>query len=235
MFIQSSPAVYASTAIATPHLTRQETPPAPAIAAETAGAGKVEISAAARALLAAEQAAGQSGAKTLVDSSHGQVELDFDRYFTPPGENGVRLDDTPLLLPTQRNIDALSAHISARMPAFLAEHNIPAPPASITYDHAGKMVLPADYPHAAAFREALEAEPQLERQLRTTAALSSMQAALEESIAFQEEYAAAGSAAEIAAVINRHRHLFSNFRVDQQQSALYFSASGELRTNSENS
>lgn len=193
-------------------------------AASASSAGQASISSAARSRLAAES--GETGGATAVyDTDQGTQSLDIDAYFTPP--TGGYLTLPPLLLPSQRNIDALSSHISAALPQVLAEHGIPSAPASVTYDGAGKMQLPADYPYADKFRQALEKNPALDRELRTVNALASHRVEIGKSMPFQQEYAAASSAAEAAAVVARYAHLFSGSRL-ASSIALEFSAGGHL-------
>ncbi|MDK9724034.1 MAG: hypothetical protein OEL88_04030 [Sterolibacteriaceae bacterium MAG5] len=193
-------------------------------AASASSAGQASISSAARSRLAAES--GETGSATAVyDTDQGAKSLDIDAYFTPPA--GGYLTLPPLLLPSQRNIDALSSHISSALPQVLAENGIPSAPASIAYDDQGKMQLPADYPHADKFRQALEKNPALDRELRTVNALASHRVEIGKSMSFQQEYAAASSAAEAAAVVARHAHLFSGGRL-ASSIALEFSAGGRL-------
>jgi hypothetical protein len=192
-------------------------------AAAASSAGQASISEAARSRLAAE-AEGTAGTTAVYDTDQGAQSLDIDAYFTPPA--GGYLTLPPLLLPSQRNIDALSSHISAAMPKFLAENGIPSAPASIAYDSAGKMQLPADYPYADKFRQALEKNPALDRELRTVNALTSHRVEISKFMPFQQEYAAAAQA-EVDAVIAKYAHLFSGNRFSSAI-ALEFSATGRL-------
>jgi hypothetical protein len=188
----------------------------------------VSISQAARELFAAQAkpaAQAASGATAVYDTDQGARTLDIDAYFTPPSGGYQTLP--PLLLPSQRNIDALSSHISATLPGFLAEHNIPSPPSSITYDNAGQIQLPADYAYATEFKEALANTPTLARELSTVSALTSHLVEMKKVIPFQQEYAAATSPAEADAVVAKYRYLFSgNHRYDTI--ALNFAANGSL-------
>jgi len=197
----------------------------PAAAAATA-ADRTTISQAARELFAAQAkpaAKSESGATAMLDTSQGPMTV--EDYFTPPSGGYRTLP--PLLLPNPKTIDALSSHISATLPGFLAENNIPSPPSSITYDTEGKMQLPADYAYAAEFKQALENNPKMERELRTVNALTSHLVEMKKVAPFNEEYAAATSQAEADTVVAKYRYLFSgNHHYDTI--ALQFSASGEL-------
>lgn len=193
-------------------------------AASATSADQASISAAARSRLAAE-AEGAGGATAVYDTDQGAQSLDIDAYFTPP--TGGYLTLPPLLLPSQRNIDALNSHISAAMPEFLAENGIPSAPASITYDDQGKMQLPADYPYADQFRQALEKNPALDRELHTVNALTSHRVEINKVLPFQQEYAAASSQAEAEAVVAKYAYLFSGTRFSSSI-ALGFSVAGRL-------
>ena len=190
-------------------------------------AERSSISAAGRARLAADSGYAGSGATVAYDTDRGTLQLDIDAYFTPPAQSGATFELPPLLSPSPRNIAALREHVSAVMPQFLAQHGIAAPPASIEYDNYGKMILPADYADAEAFRQALAATPALDRELRTSAALSSDLLELNKSLAFQQEYAAASSPAAVQAVLAKYAWLLAG-----QQSAskieLQFAASGQM-------
>lgn len=226
MMIPSISAFYATSAIsaALPAAAVRQNSVAAAVSADTA-----HISQAARDLIAAEQgrsSAGGANRNPCLETNLGAMDVDLDAYFAPP-DGSFDADSTPLLLPTAGNVAALSAHVSARMPGFLAEHGIPEAPASIRYDSAGRMQLPADYPYAEAFSRALAENPVMARQLSTTAVLASVTADMEKSLAFQREYRAAGSAAQIAAVLARHASLFADERYSAP-AMLNFGAGGKL-------
>lgn len=189
----------------------------------------VNISQAARDLNAdvTTAATGGNTTKAAFDTNKGMVELDIESYFTPPKSQGMDLDSVPLLLPSQKNIEALSNYISAHMSGFLADNGIPTPPTSITYDTMGQIQLPADYPYAAEFKQALKENPVMERALRTTFALTSQMVEMNKSIPFQREYAAATSQAQIEAVVTKYQYLFSNNR-HYDSIALNFTSDGRL-------
>lgn len=199
---------------------------------------RVSISQAARERYASEIAAGQapeapaarSRTWDVFDTNRGSAEFDLDSYLMPTAP--VDLDSAPLLAPTRRNIEQLSQHVSERMPAFLAKAGIPAAPAQISYDRAGQIELPADYPYAADFRRALENDPGMARALTTTAALSSHLVEMEKAIPFQEAYRAAGSQAELQAVIAKYADLLSG-SAHPALIALHFSADGVMSLSSD--
>ena len=173
------------------------------------------------------QAARDRLATQTFDTNHGATEINLDTYFTPPGSQGVDIDTVPLLMPTQQNIAALAKDVSAKMPGFLSAHGIPSAPASVTYDNMGQIQLPADYPYADAFKQALADQPSMERELRTTAALTSSMVEMNKSMPFQQEYLAANSRAEADAVVAKYSYLFSNNQ-HADLIALNFAANGAL-------
>lgn len=230
MIVQPFSALISNAAI----LRREAPPRQDAVIPSANTAETVSISRAARELQAARAAqawpvtSAGGGATAEYDTDQGALELDIEAYLTPPGSAGVDLDTLPLLMPSQKNIDALSAYIAGRMPDFLAETGIPRPPASVSFDRMGQIELPEDYPYAAQFKRALAENPVMERALRTTSALASHMVEMRKSMPFQQEYAAATSPAEIAAVLAKYRHLFSAYR-HYDSIALNFTSGGSLR------
>lgn len=215
-------------------LSRQQNSVVAATTASTGAANSADratISNAGRALLAAtsdsaKPAAG--GATALLDTDRGALVLNIDDYFSPPAQTGgAALTLPPLLLPSRNNIDALSRRISAAMPQLLAQNQIPAPPASISYDREGKLQLPADYAYAEAFKAALAKQPALARELSTVNALTSHWVEMQKSLPFQQEYAAATSQSEANAVVAKYSYLFSEYR-HYAAITLQFSAQGAL-------
>ncbi|WP_374348854.1 hypothetical protein [Chitinimonas sp.] len=179
----------------------------PSTAATTAkDAATVSISAAARARLAAEDNVASS--VVMVDTNHGTMPMDLENYFKPNGP--VNLDELPLLLPSRKNVDALTGYISSHMPGFLARNGIPSPPASVSYDENGALQLPASYSHAEAFKQALSREPTMERTMRTAAALSSHLVGLSKLAPYYQEMEGATSQAAADAIVEKYRHLLSS-------------------------
>lgn len=179
----------------------------------------VVISASARQLL-------ESDSVYTLNTSKGDRAIDFNSFFEPPS-GPVNLDSIPLLLPTQANVSALQEHISKVLPGVLQQYGIAEAPSEIKFDNQGQMVLPADYPYAEQLKEALAEEPGLMKQLRTVNALASHLVAMQESIAFQQEYTLATSQTEIDAVIAKYHYLFDgSYRPPEV--ALAFSEDGRM-------
>lgn len=199
--------------------------PAASSAAGAENSAVTTISEAGRARLAAEVNKSASGAKAAYDTSQGSQALDIDAYFT--ADPSRSLLSIPLLMPTRNNIDALSQHVSAAMPGFLAKHSIPQAPASIAYDAYGRMQLPADYPYAEQFRAALAETPVLARELSTVNALSSQMTEMAKVLPFDAEYRAARTPAEVEAVIAKYRYILDG-QTSASLIALHFDGQGQL-------
>lgn len=121
---------------------------------------------------------GQAQSSTVrLDTVRGPLDLDPERYFNPPP--GTSMSDLPVLLPSAANIQALSRHASDGVARALADKGIPSPPASMSIDSAGRLQLPADYPYATQFRQALAERPALARQIDTVNGLSTVVAELQ--------------------------------------------------------
>ncbi len=197
-------------------------------AARTANlADVISISSAARERLAAEASAA-SGAGVKMDTDKGEVALNLESYFSPKPQGGNG-ELPPLMLPSQRDIDALTQDINQKFPAFLSANGIPAAPASIQYDSNGQPQFPADYPYAAQLKQALTDNPGIGRELSTVYALGEFKNLLDDSQAFQQEYAAAGSQGELDKVIAKYSRLFSANPLPAK-SILMIDADGHIRT-----
>lgn len=169
-------------------------------ASEATISDTVAISKAAQSYLADQSNPGGSSGNNstaIFDTNQGPRSLNIDSYFSPGGSaNGTAASFQtlpPLLLPTKNNIDALTKHISANFPQFLAKNNIPAAPSNITYDREGNIQLPSDYAYASEFKQALANNPTMSRQLRTVNALSSHFVGIQKSLQFQQAYATAAT------------------------------------------
>lgn len=171
-------------------------------------------------------AAGSASSTAVFDTDKGSVGIDIDKYFSASPESPMA-ELPPLMMPSQRNIDALSQHVSSVFPKFLAEHGIPSAPASITYDGSGQPQFPADYPYAKELKAALNDSPVMARELMTTAALASHKDALDQAAEFQEAYRSASSPKELAAVLAKYAGLLSGNQ-PASQVALTFSGQGAM-------
>lgn len=160
----------------------------------------------------------------LLDTDQGRIRLDVDAYFSNrsfSSSEGL----PPLLLPTEGNLEALTGHLDAAFPRFLSENGIPEAPSRVTYDRMGKIQLPDDYPYASQLEKALEKDPVMAREISTVHAIASVMADVRKSMAFQEEYRAATTQAQLDAVLAKYDTLLSG--ADRPADiALTFSESG---------
>ncbi|MDQ6983821.1 MAG: hypothetical protein Q9M44_03810, partial [Ghiorsea sp.] len=147
-------------------------------------------------------------------TSQGYKKLSFDELFSPADPSAVYSLQTlpPLLLPSKENIDALTKHISTKMPQFLADNNIPSAPSSISYNQNGEIQLPSDYAYTSEFMKGLENDPEMAKALSTVNALTSHYVEMQKLVPFHNEFASANSQAEIDAVIAKYSDLLSDTR-----------------------
>jgi len=160
----------------------------------------------------------------------GRMNIDLDRYFsnTPPSTGFFNLNELPpLLMPSAENINALTEHVSTRFKQLLADYDIPSAPEKITFDNAGKMQVPIDYPYANELHGALEENIGMGRELRALNALSSHTAAIQERMPFIEEMGNASSKAETDRIIAKYSHLLSDNN-SHKSMALIFSSEGNV-------
>jgi hypothetical protein len=203
-------------------------------ASEATISDTVAISQTARHSLASEPnpfAVSGNGTTAVFDTNQGSKNLNIDAYFTLGGSESEAssLFETlpPLLLPRKKNIDALTNHISTNFPQFLAQNNIPSAPSSITYDNEGQIQLPLDYAYTSEFKQALANNPTMSRELSTVNALTSHYVGMQESLEFQQEYAATATQGEIETIVAKYSYLFSDNQ-DYGTIALQFSEGGRL-------
>ena len=157
----------------------------------------------------AKTATSATSNELMLETSRGRQSIDPDWYFNPkPGT--FNLDTMPLLAPSPDNIAAVSQDASARLGQLLAENGIPEAPTSIDFDQMGQIVLPSDYEYAVKFREAIQRDPVLGRELGFIHASAEFQVNVQESIKYQREFWAAGTDAERNAVNARYSYLFRN-------------------------
>lgn len=190
-------------------------------------AGKISISEAARARLAAETRSSTTpGGGSLVryDTDKGPVALDIDEYFSGrPRAPGEELP--PLLMPSQQNIDALQQHLSEVFPKFLSEHGIPSAPENITFDNQGQPRFPADYPYADQLSRALKESPALSGEITAAHALTSAKTALDEAVRrMQHEAQPTGASQSLFTTLIADKQ----DQQDQQEVFLHFSPAGRL-------
>lgn len=164
------------------------------------------------------------------DTDKGSVDLNLDDYFSASPQKPFA-ELPPLLMPSQRNIDALSAHISDAFPKFLSDHGIPSAPASISYDSMGQAVFPADYPYTDQLKKALDETPSMARKLMTVTGMTDAKNALDEAVKFQREYTDAQTPNALGAVIAKYGSLLSG-QASASSVSLLFSDDGRLRNTS---
>jgi len=171
-----------------------------------------------------------SPALASFDTDKGSVELNIDDYFSASPQKPFA-ELPPLLMPSQRNIDALSTHVSNVFPKFLSDHGISSAPASISYDSMGQAVFPADYPYTDQLKKALDETPSMARKLMAVVGMTDAKNALDEGVKFQREYTDAQSPNALGAVIAKYGSLLSG-QSSTSPVSLLFSEDGHMRNTS---
>ena len=163
-----------------------------------------------------------------LDTNKGEVALDIDDYFSPKSKAGsLDLDKIPLLMPTAKNIEAISLHSSVKFKQMLADYDIPEAPEQITYDAEGKIQLPEDYPYGNELKQALEENPTLAQELQTVAALTSHYVALQKQLPFIDEMNNAESQEAANLIITKYSYLLNDNNT-YPETALMFSEDGNM-------
>ena len=148
-----------------------------------------------------------------MDTSQGSQKMNLDEHFSAkPAHGALDLMDIPLLLPTAHNIDALSKYSEGKFKDLLSEYNIPSPPATIEFDAEGKLVLPPDYAFSYELELAFSEHPEVEKALRSTAALASHYTGIMEGAAFRDEMSTARSQADQDRIVQKYNYLFDDNR-----------------------
>lgn len=158
----------------------------------------------------------QQGISELLSTNQGMVEVDLDSYFsndTNKSSTPVTIDSLPpLLFPSGDNIKAISEHLSERMQTLMKEYGIPEGPDGVTYDGAGQIILPEDYPYKEAFMTMLEDHPGVAKEMQTLYAISTHYAAIQEVMPYIEEMKAAVTQAQIDSINQKYAYLFNDNR-----------------------
>jgi len=191
----------------------------------------VIISDTAKAILASDKSDNNS---VTMNTSKGYKAFDLDDYFLPPQGNDAlkSFNSVAFLLPSQDNVDAITEHLSQKMPEFLKDNNIPEAPSTITYDTEGQIQLPADYPYATEFKQALEETPAMARELQTVNALASHVNEMNKLTPFNEEFSQAQSLAEQNLIVKKYQHLLNDNR-ESDTMILNFDSEGTLSITSD--
>lgn len=173
--------------------------------------------------------AGSRGTKVYLDTNKGRKLINLDEYFSPP-KSPVDLDDpnsAGLLGPSPENIKAISNHLKSKMQELLRQNNIPVAPSEIDFDSKGEIQFPEDYKYAEQFKEVLEANPAIERELSTVHALADSIVNMLPSIKYTKAYLAASTNRARDAVNAEYSYLFYNHHSADVR--LHFSSNLDLK------
>lgn len=132
--------------------------------------------------------------------------------YSPKAGGGTLLDSTGLLLPTRANAAMLAAQAGEAIGARLDAAGMPRQPGfelAIDDVNSAHVSVKSNRPDAKAIEDLINGDPQLQMGVHNAYAIASHIPAMERSMAFQKEYAAAQTQAQIEAVIGRYSDLFS--------------------------
>lgn len=112
---------------------------------------------------------------------------------------------TPLILPTMKNVRALSAALASDLATAFRAAGIPLqPPIDLKVDGSGRIRV-SGRPDAPEIEQRLNSDEKLAQAIRTTTAISSHALGIERSAAFQSEYRTTDNA---GAVVAKYADLF---------------------------
>ncbi|MFA6243478.1 MAG: hypothetical protein WC655_21235 [Candidatus Hydrogenedentales bacterium] len=114
---------------------------------------------------------------------------------------GSLLASQPLLLPTNKNVQALSAGLASKLGGFFRENGIEKdPPITIEVDNnTGAISVSGDRDDTGRIAELINEDPELSKQIRTLNAISSHAYEIPKHLAFQEEYRNSDSPEDVVA------------------------------------
>jgi hypothetical protein len=168
-----------------------------------------------------------------IHTNMGAVQIDFEDHFAEKPALSVDLNQIPLLLPTEHNVNRLSAFSEKKIKALIDKHNIPEPPATITSDQNGGLVLPDDYAYKKEFELALAEDPITSRAISSTLAVSSLYSQLLERQPLQEELATARNDEDRQRIVNKYGYLFDD-DYQEARTVLHFTKDGTMTIGVEN-
>ncbi len=148
-------------------------------------------------------------------------DQEFDTMML--GNGPALLTQTPLMLPTMKNVHALSAALNSDLREAFREAGIAMqPPIDLRVDYnTNRIVVSGDRPDAAAIEDKLNSDPKLAEEVRTTIAISSHALGVQESLAFQREYR---NSDDSNAIVAKYRHVFGES--NKGEVSLRFDGSG---------
>ncbi|RRS07928.1 hypothetical protein EAG18_14685 [Pseudoalteromonas sp. J010] len=175
------------------------------------------------------KAATSSNSYYTMMTNEGKTALNLDNHFKAAANvpGSTALTKAVLILPTKQNVDNLSAYSEMKVKALLAEHDIPFPPKSITFDDEGKLVLPKDYKYKDELIAAFEAKPEVLNAVRATIGIASQYQGLMESQPFRDEMAMAKDEQARKAILKKYSYLFDENR-PHPQTILSFLEDGRM-------
>lgn len=151
--------------------------------------------------------ASEAASAAQVTRSAPQDYADSARYDTVQAPGASRLLAQPLLLPTERNVRALSADLAKKLSTFFRDAGITAesPVEFSINENTGEIRVKSDRPDAKHIEDLLNQDADLRRLVQTLTALSSHAYELPLHLKFQDEYRASDNP---QAVVDKYAFLF---------------------------
>ncbi len=158
------------------------------------------------ALSAASYAQGLSAAANA--TSTGAVAMDQVQLSTEGRLLGTSGLLSNLILPTEENVRRLSQELSPTLRQFFSSNGISTqPPVEFSIASNGQLQINGNREDKDKILQLVKANPKLESQIRTVAAIASHAAAMQESLKFQKEYLASNNP---EAVVAKYSYLFNS-------------------------
>lgn len=148
---------------------------------------------------------GGSAVRELMNQTASGGDSEFDTVTL--GKGSALLAQAPLMLPTTKNMHALSAALNRDLTEAFQKAGIPTrPPIEIRVDSgSGRISISADRADAPQIEDKLNSDEKLAESIRTTIAIGSHALGMQRSLAFQSEYLSSDNA---AAVVAKYGDLF---------------------------
>jgi hypothetical protein len=175
---------------------------------------------------ASQAAAPQTSAVVSLSGGTTAAPLTYSAAGTAASGLGHGLP--PLLLPTRANVAMLAAQAGDTINAKLDAAGISREPGfklEIEDVNSAHVTVKSDRPDAKAIEDLINADPKLQMDIHNAYALASHIPAIDRSMAFQKDYSAARTQAEIDAVVARYSDLFSG-RLPPTEIAMAFGKDG---------
>ena len=159
-----------------------------------------------------------SNRTSTLDTNNGELKISLDDYFSntkTTHQGKLNLDEIPLILPSMHNVSELADYTENKLRDLASTYGIPELPEQLHFNQDGQLVLPDEYPFAKELKAAFDENPGLLEAARTLTSVASHAFAIQERMAFNEQYATTTSDAERTLLLSRYEHLLDDSEVGQ--------------------